>query len=525
MFGDEAFGEYTFSDAFSSTNVSLLGLGTLNISREFRIFSATSEFTTLPTDSLSSTPFFGTLAQPLSFTRSLLGSDIIGNFSSGTGELDIDNTDGEYDFLIQDFAIDGRSIVVKVGREGDSYDKFYTVFNGTASDWLVAEDAVKIKLVDKAYLLNVPAQPNNYGGSGGIDGTTDLKGKRKPRCLGSCLNISPPLVIPSSLVYQVNDGPIQGVVAVYDRGAALTFQTDYATSALLLAASVTSGHFSTCLAEGFFKLGSSASGTVTADINGDKSFGVWAQTPADIIASVLEFSTVLPGSAQGYYLPSFAAMATLSPATIGYYIAPDDTNTVADVVSNIMGSVGGWGGFRRSGQFELGIFLTPVGATPNAVFDRSDIIQISREALPSTLTPPPYRFRCSYNHNWTVQTDLAGSVPATRVAFLAQSDRYSDSIDLTVKLDHPFAVDRDPIPSYFVSLADAQAESDRLLGLYRKSSALYRFTVGIQPFALDLGDVVNLTYPRWDLTVGKNLRVVEMTENAQTNTIEVVGYG
>lgn len=521
MFGGEAFGEYTFSDAFSSTNASLLGLGTLSVSREFRIFSATSEFTTLPTDSLASTPFFGTLAQPLSFTRSLLGSDIIGNFSSGTGELDIDNTDGEYDFLIQDFAIDGRAIVVKVGREGDSYDKFYTVFNGTASDWIVAEDKVKIQLVDKAYLLNVPAQPNNYGGAGGIDGGTDLKGKRKPRCFGSCLNISPPLVIPSSLVYQVNDGPIQGIVAVYDRGASLTFQTDYATSALLIAASVTSGNYSTCSAEGFFKLGSSPSGTITSDVNGDKSFGLWSRTASQIIVTLLETSTTVAS----YYLPFVTAMATLSPAIIGYYIAPDDTNTIADVVSNIMGSVGGWGGFRRSGQFELGIFLTPVGATPNAIFDRSDIIQISREALPSTLTPPPYRFRCSYNHNWTVQTDLAGSVPASRVAFLAQSDRYSDSIDLTVKLDHPFAADRDPIPSYFTSLADAQTESDRLLALYRKSAALYRFTVGIQPFALDLGDVVNLTYPRWDLTVGKNLRVVEMTENAQTNTIEVVGYG
>jgi hypothetical protein len=226
---------------------------------------------------------------------------------------------------------------------------------------------------------------------------------------------------------------------------------------------------------------------------------------------------------QGLYLPSFNAIS--NTADVGYYIAPDDTNTVADAISNIMGGIGGWGGFRRTGQFELGIFKTPTGTQPNAVFDRSDVLQISREALPSSLTPPPYRFRCGYQHNWTVQTDVAGSVSATMKSFLAQADRYSDSTDLTVKTDHPFAHDRDPIVSYFVNQADAQAESDRLLALYRAKAGLYRVSVGVQPFALDLGDIINLTYPRWDLTVGRNLRIVEMTENAKDNTIEMVAYG
>lgn len=525
MLGSQAFGEYALSDVFSSARVAMLGTGEVSISREFRIFSATSEFTTLNSDALASTPFFGTLQQPLRFTRSLVGTDIIGNFSSGTGELDLNNTDGEYDFLIQNFAIDGRNIVVKVGREGDAYDNFFTVFSGTASDWIVAEDSVKIQLVDNAYLLDVPAQPNNYGGTGSLDGTSDLAGKRKPRSFGTVFNISPPLVIPSSLFYQVNDGPINAVSAVYDRGSSLTLQSDYATSALLLAASVTSGHYSTCLAEGFFKLGSSPVGTVTADVQGDKTGGTWYRSSAQIVRRLLQSSTI--PDPQGLYLPSFAMMDSSAgnSADVGFYIAPDDTNTIADAISNIMAGVGGWGGFRRSGQFELGIFKGPSETSPNAIFDRSDVIQITREALPSSLTPPPYRFRCAYEHNWTVQTDIAGSVGATRTSFLSQADRYSDSTDLGVKTDHPFAADRNPIPSYFVNEADAQTESDRLLTLYKKPAALYRFTVGVQPFALDLGDIVNLTYPRWNLTVGRNLCVVEMTENAQNNTIEVVGYG
>lgn len=525
MLGSEAFGEYTFSDAFWSARTSLSGDSDLTISREFRIFSATSEFTTLETDELASTPFFGTLVQPLQFTRSLLGSDIIGNFSSGQGTLQIANTDGEYDFLIQSFAIDGRDIVVKVGREGDAYDNFYTVFSGTASDWVVQEDVVNVKLVDNAYLLDVPAQPNNYAGTGGQEGTTDLKGKRKPRAFGYVQNITPAFVVPSSLIYQVNDGPIFSIDKVYDRGVALSIQGDVSTYAALVSTSVVAGKFVSCVALGLFKLGSTPTGTITADVYGDAKGTVnyWQTTP-QIIRRLLQSTTL--ADPQDLYVPSFVALPTPAfSALVGYYIAPDDTNSVADVISDLMGAIGGWGGFQRDGRFALGIFKTPIGTTPNAVFDRSDVLQISREALPSALTPPPYRFRCSYQHNWTVQTDVAGSVGSTQTSFLAQADRYSDSTDLTVKTDHPFAVDRKPIASYFASQTDAQAESDRLLTLYKAKAGLYRFTVGVQPFALDLGDIVNLTYPRWDLVVGRNLRIVEMTENAKDNTIEIVAYG
>lgn len=521
-FGSAAFCELPYT-SIQVTSTAFYSTVDLAVSREFRIFSATQEFVTSPTDTLATQPFFGTLVQPLSFTRSLLGSDIIGNFSSGVGELELANTDGGYDFLIQGFAIDGRAIIVKVGREGDLYDNFYTIFSGTASDWNVQEDVVKIKLVDNGYLLDVTIQANLYLGTGGLEGTSDLLGKRKPRAFGYVKNVSPPLVIPSTLTYQVNDGQIQAITAVYDRGVSLTFSADYASAALLASASIASGNYATCLALGLFRLNTAPSGTITCDVSGDKRGGVFVSKSSDIVRRIIASSSI--ADPLGLYLPSFTQVAIEQPADIGYWVAPDDTNTIADALSNIMGGVGGWAGFRRSGKLEVGIFKTPVGTTPNALFDKVDVLNIQRQPLPSSLTPPPYRFRCGYQHNWTVQTDVAGAVSATRKSFLAQQDRYSNSLNTTVLLDHPFAHDRNPISSYFANQADAQTESDRLLELYSGSAALYRFTVGIQPFALDLGDVANLKYPRWDLTVGRNLRIVEMTENAQDNTIELVAYG
>lgn len=523
MFGADSFSTRSFSSKFQQ-GVILFGTGDITITRTFKIFAATEEFVTLPTDSLPTQPFFGTLMQPVTFTRSLLGSNVIGSFTSSNGELDLANTDGNYDFLIQGFAIDGRDITVKIGREGDSYDSYYTIFSGTATDWTVQEDVVKILLADNSYKLSATVQPNLYGGTGGIDGTTDLLGKRKPRAFGFVNNVSPPLVIPSSLLYQVNDGPISAVTAVYDRGSALVVGADFATVTLLLAATIAAGHYATCLAFGYFRLNSTPVGTITADVSGDNTGSVFALTTSDIVQRIIATTGTI-AYPMGLYLPSFANVQALQPAPVGFWVAPDDTSTIADVLAAIMGGIGGWAGFRRSGKLEVGIFTSPKNVAPNAFFDQVDVIKIQRQALPTSLSPPPYRFRCAYQHNWTTQTDIAGSVGATRASFLAQSDRYSESTNNQILVDHPIAQDTTPIASYFLNQTDAQAESDRLLALYNSNSALYRFTVGVLPFSLDLGDVVNLTYPRWDLTVGRALRVLEMTEDAQANTIEVVGYG
>jgi hypothetical protein len=465
IFGDCGFSERPFEGTFVA-RVNFDATSSLVVSLEYRIFSATQEFVTKRTDTLATQPFNGTLITPINFTRSILGSDIIGAFTSGQGKLELSNVDGTYDFLIERFAIDGRDVVIKVGREGDSYNNFYTVFNGVAADWSVQEDVVDITLVDNGYKLAVPAQSNLYGGTGGLDGTADLVGKRKPRAFGPVQNVSPPLVIPNSLVYQVNDGPILGITNVYDRGVALTLSADYANSTLLLAAVIPAGQYATCSAEGLFRLNTSPSGTVTADVSGDYTGAVFAFTSADIVQRLVTKATVL--TTADLYLPSFTAVNAVQGAAVGYWIAPDDTTTVADVLAQIMGGIGGWAGFRRTGKLEVGIFRSPTGQTPSAFFDRTDIFEIRREKLPSTLSPPPYRFRVSYGRNWTVQTDTAGSVSAARKGFLAESARYADSSNTSVLADHPFAQDRDPVASYFLTEYGRASGSGPALGFVQE---------------------------------------------------------
>lgn len=86
------------------------------------------------------------------------------------------------------------------------------------------------------------------------------------RVFGDVLNVSPDQVDSNLLIYQVNDGPVGSVDAVYDRGIALTRGDDHADHAILAEAVPKAGFYDTCLAEGFFRLGGVPAGAVTADV-------------------------------------------------------------------------------------------------------------------------------------------------------------------------------------------------------------------------------------------------------------------
>jgi len=225
---------------------------------------------------------------------------------------------------------------------------------------------------------------------------------------------------------------------------------------------------------------------------------------------------------------SIGALAQSAP--IGYWLGPDDTATVADVVAHIMNGIGGWAGFRRDGRLEVQIFRAPTGVY-EASFDRSDIFAITREQLPSGLSPPPWRWRVPYQRNWTVQTDLAGSVSADRKAIVTNPYRLAESASTQIQTDHPLAQDPAPVDAYYSLQSDAQAEADRRLALFKKVRGLYRMTLPRKALTLRLGAEIKVTYPRWDLSVGKTMIVVEISENLTApqqgtiDTVEVVAYG
>lgn len=484
-------------------------------------------YATKPTDSLPNQPFRGVL-QKFAFQRSILGGDI-GQFTTGSGQLVIANADAFYDFLPQTYAIDGRAINIYLGRRDGSYDAAFPLARLTAKDWNIDTDSITIDLVDNSYKLEVPMQTNVYGGTGGSDGGADLAGKRKPLSFGNPQNVTPAFVDTSLLIYQVHDGSLQSIDAVYDEGEALTNAGDVVDYATLAAASVSASFYKTCKAAGVFKLGVKATGQVTVDVKGANSGG-YIVTTADIVKWALLNRTTLTSA--NLDAASFSNLNSVQAAPIDYFLGPDDDVNVATFIQAIMGGIGGWGGHKLDGTFEVRIFEAPSG-TAVASFTRDDMLDpdIKREPLPSAYVPPPYRWRVPYARNWTVQTTgLAAGVSASRVGFLSQPYRIAEAVSATIQTDHPFAQDRDPIAAYFTNQSDALAEANRRIELFQTTRVIYRALVPRRGLRRDMGDVIQVTHPRFDLVFGRLMTVVETTINIDftanaIDSVELAAYG
>lgn len=134
--------------------------------QEETLYLGSAEWATYPGDVPSSAPFDGRLTTALDSSRSLVGERIGINYQSGEGRIAWGNADGAYDTYVEDYAIDGRQVVIRLGRKTDALKDHLVIFRGVAIDWEADEDSVSLTVRDRGAELDVPAQPNVYDGVG-----------------------------------------------------------------------------------------------------------------------------------------------------------------------------------------------------------------------------------------------------------------------------------------------------------------------------------------------------------------------
>lgn len=488
------------------------------------LFFATQEWATAPTDYPANQPFDGRLREPLSFVRSLLGSSRFGSLARGRGSLSIDNADGAYDAYVTGYALAGRRVVVRVGRVTDAYADFVTLFDGTARDWRFNIAGIEIELRDAGFKLDVPAQPNSYAGTGGIEGGDDLAGKRRPLALGFVEHAELTLVDPANLIYQVHDGAIATDLAILDQGVALTYGTnDQASYAALEAYSVAAGEFELWPAGGFVKLGSLPAGVVTFQSAEGDGLALTGAIVRDLIAA----TTLL--DPQELVASSFAALDAAQAADVGIFIAPSDNADAGEIIEDLLAGIGAFGAFDRHGRFFVDRIVEPAGS-PVDVFDGTDIVELDRDPLPAGLAPPPWRTRVAYKRNYQVlDGELAAAVAAADRAYFAEHYLLGIGSDPAVLTAFPLAQDSEPVEAFFAAAADAEAEAARLQVLYGTLRSLWRLTLPRRALLLELGDLISIKHPRFGLSAGRSVLVLEVAPEinagGRADLVEVVAYG
>lgn len=423
------------------------------------------------------------------------------------GSISLSNADGRFNNMPSQWVNDGRPATILAGKKlidttrgyeiDPAYASLTTFFSGVSTPWSLSDTTLDIPLRDASYFIETPAQNDVYCGTGGYDGTADLAGKPKPMSRGGTpsypiQNVTPTLIDPVNLVYQYNNAP-GSVVNAYEGG----YQTWILDGdvADLYSGSPAAGHMRTCNAKGCFQLGSNPKAAVTVDVTGAFPNGAVVTTAAQLALGLLEQD--LGVNSAHINEASFNNPTAPDPAAgvAGIFISPDDTIDGPTALDRIVSSFGGKIIPTRTGLLSL-YLLRAITGSPMATWSNSMLVSLVPSSLPTTVSPPPYRTRVAYNHNYTVQTSgVSPSADPTRQQFIAAADRYAAYSSNAVLRGYRRPNDFAPVGGALLSQTDAQNVANNLGALWCAPRTLYAATmpasVGI---AYDLGNIVAINY-------------------------------
>lgn len=472
------------------------------------------------------------------------------------GEVAWNNEDGALDAW-KSYDWTDRSIEVYVGAAyaGETRPVWPTeyarVLNGRTDRLGGTTRETSAFIRDFRRRLAVPLQTTLYEGTGGVEGRDELAGLPKPKAYGQVRQIEPIAIDPTNHVRQWNDGPVESVGMVRDNGADLSgggvpAPVDYATYALLIAASTPAAGYDTCNALGLIRLGAKPAGRVTLDGEGDKAGSLgYTATAAGIVRKIATGPGGLTDPDE-IELGAFDSTETDVPYVTGHYTGTQSID-VAEALDAVMAGVFGRWGFTRLGRLTVGRSpadpsTEPVdrylpstftgGGGQQIEVDTEGFAAISHEQA----SAPVWRLRLPYRRYQAVldPANVAAAVDEeTRLDF-GQEWRFAPDSDASIQTAVPSAGDLELPGSSIDTPADAATEVARLLSLLGTERTFYTVTVWNPAFQFEVGQIVFLRPPTsltrlaggsgttFDLGAGKALEVVGIQENPAQTAAQVI---
>jgi hypothetical protein len=478
------------------------------------VYISNTGYTTEPNESPSNRVYLPLTDNPYQYEVSILNGDEFRGGIPSFGAVRLLNGDAELDSLIN-YYWNGREIKVYAGSEDFQRSQFALIFDGVCSGAEWSEDQIIINIQNKSQILETEFLQNLYGGEGGLDGNSDIEGNPKPLIYGECKNVTPVLVDPANLIYQIHDGSISSVDNVYDRGVELTNAGDVAD---ITATSVSSGEFKTQLSGGYIKLGSSPDGTITINAKGDNSGG-YVSKPAEIVQRIVTTKLGSKSFSQGTIDGgAFNVFDETVNYDIGIYIP--ETTTGRNVLDQIIIPLQGYWTFTRQGLLTLGVIDSP--SNGDLIINDRDIIEISMQEK----TPPSYRLTVGYARSWTKQTadNLAGAATTAYETFVSQEYRKSVSLNPSSRAKTSSTIERE-FKTSIINESDSLDLLSRAKRIYGEKRERYRLKINGLLFQAFVGSSVTLKIPRFSLDNGKDFIITSISESAENNqtTLEVWG--
>lgn len=448
------------------------------------LYLATVGYTTGAADSPANTPYLGICANGIQYTE---GLSLTGDATLAIGDIEVHNYSGVRDAWLG-YVWAGATVRAWLGDVRWSRADFRQVFDGVVANLdSKSRETLNLKVRDKLARLNAAATEHKLGGD------TTNKDAIIPLSFGEVHNVSPLLVEPTTLTYQVHDGQVESIYEVRDNGLPVEITANPAA--------------------GTFRLNQSPAGEITATVEGDKS-GTYGRTVATLIRRLATgFGKATDRfTADEIDSANFAAFDAAHPQPVGLYIG-DRTNVFA-ACQQLAGSVGAQLAPSASGQLRLLQIALPPAATTDitpAMMAEKSLKIVQRPDVVAAV-------KLGFCKNWTVQDNLQTSLPAAHRDMFATEWLTSTAVDNLVQAIYHLSADPVQKDTLLLCRADADAEAARQRDLWKVQRTVYEFE-GLAPcLMLQLGDGVKLYNSRYGLAGTAGI-IISRAPNLKTRRV------
>jgi hypothetical protein len=455
---------------------------------ETTLYLATRPYNTAPDDVPANTHYRPIAQVGVLFTEQL---SLDGDGALSAGDVEIDNVTGERDAWTS-YVWTNRPVKAWIGDARWARADFRMIFNGIVADIAPrGADKLALRLRDKLQRLNTPITEAKLGGA------TQNADALLPVAFGEVHNVSPLLVDPATLTYQVHAGPVEGIFEVRDNGVPVSVSVDNAT--------------------GTFKLNQASVGAITASVQGDKP-GTYASTVAQLVQRLATGYGKASDrfTAADLDAANLAAFDAAHPQPVGLY-APDRTN-ILTACQDLAGSVGAQVVMSRLGQLRLIQVALPA---PGPAFVVKPQHIVEGTLAPTARTDVVGAVKLGFDKNWTVQEGLVTNIPEEHKALFATEWLTSTQSDAAVLATYRLDAEPVQLDTMLLRRVDADAEGGRRLGLWKAPRTIYEFEGLPELLQLELGQAVTLQHPRYGMRDGVGGMVISLAPDWSTGRVKV----
>lgn len=471
-------------------------------------FSTAPTFVSAATDTPASTPYQDRILQLPTYTRQLDRATLGGRYSIGFGSLTLNNADGALDAILA-YAYDGSQVRFYLGDPSWAKADFRLVFTALGAA-LTAPDfsTIEVQIRDASASLN-----RAFDTGVTVGGTGQNAATMAPANLGRVMNVECILKDALALTYVYADvGTNTTVLAVRDRGVDLAGGwTDHGDGTLTLSAN--------------------PQGQITADVlrvASGTNTDSWRLS--DVFGELI--GTYAGLTALGQYGGLHASFTADDAEDFHSGISIRDNSQLADLATALADSGNGFWASGRDAKIYLGRIraANPPGA-PKLALVEDDLIQSGGIKIDEVI-PLYSQVQAQGNRNWMPQTDLGASLAAD-VATSYRRDGFTftqaaptgTTYTANPGLYHKSMAKSPLFSTYIVREDDSNAATELATwcDVRRRQTLPWMQLVDVvchmRAYALDLGDVVTLTMPRFAFASGPAMQVVGIAVDLNSFTV------